>query len=71
MKLIRFGAVGNERPGVQLEDGTRLDVSAFGQDYNEDFFGGDGHIEGPKCLFELEVVQFPCLFSVGLAEDLF
>lgn len=42
MKLIRFGAVGNERPGVQLEDGTRLDVSAFGQDYNEDFFGGDG-----------------------------
>ena len=42
MKLIRFGAVGNEKPGVQLEDGTRLDVSAFGQDYNEDFFGGEG-----------------------------
>ncbi len=42
MKLIRFGAVGNEKPGVQLEDGTWLDVSGFGQDYNEDFFGGDG-----------------------------
>lgn len=42
MKLIRFGAIGNEKPGVQLEDGTRLDVSAFGQDYTEDFFGGDG-----------------------------
>ncbi|NHF61460.1 ureidoglycolate lyase, partial [Flavobacteriaceae bacterium TP-CH-4] len=42
MKLIRFGAIGNEKPGVQLEDGTRLDVSGFGQDYDEHFFGGDG-----------------------------
>ena len=42
MKLIRFGEVGEEQPGVQLEDGTRLDVSGFGQDYNESFFGGDG-----------------------------
>lgn len=42
MKLIRFGAVDHEKPGVQLEDGTRLDVSAFGQDYNEAFFGSDG-----------------------------
>ncbi|WP_341214752.1 fumarylacetoacetate hydrolase family protein [uncultured Wocania sp.] len=42
MKLIRFGAEGNEKPGVQLEDGTRIDVSAFGQDYNEEFFGGNG-----------------------------
>tara|TARA_R110000744_G_scaffold32257_6_gene75515 strand:- start:97 stop:957 length:861 start_codon:yes stop_codon:yes gene_type:complete len=42
MKLIRFGAVGKEKPGVQLENGTRLDVSAYGRDYNEDFFGTDG-----------------------------
>ncbi len=42
MKLIRFGAAGNEKPGVQLEDGRRLDVSSFGQDYDEDFFGVDG-----------------------------
>ncbi len=42
MKLIRFGSIGNEKPGVQLEDGTRLDVSGFGQDYDENFFGGDG-----------------------------
>ena len=42
MKLIRFGAKGNEKPGVQLEDGKRLDVSGFGQDYDEAFFGGDG-----------------------------
>lgn len=42
MKLIRFGKVGEEKPGIQLEDDTRLDVSAFGEDYNEDFFGDDG-----------------------------
>lgn len=42
MKLIRFGTAGNEKPGVQLEDGARIDVSDFGQDYNETFFGGDG-----------------------------
>jgi len=41
MKLIRFGAEGKEKPGVQLTDGTRLDVSAFGTDYNETFFGGN------------------------------
>lgn len=42
MKLIRFGAEGSEQPGVQLEDGTIIDVSAFGTDYNEAFFGNDG-----------------------------
>ncbi|MBU3024136.1 fumarylacetoacetate hydrolase family protein [Zobellia galactanivorans] len=42
MKLIRFGSIGAEKPGVQLDNGTRLDVSEFVPDYNEDFFGGDG-----------------------------
>lgn len=42
MKLIRFGAIGHEKPGIQLADGTRLNVSAFGSDYNEDFFGNNG-----------------------------
>jgi len=42
MKLIRFGEAGRERPGVQLEDGTRIDASRFGGDYDETFFGGDG-----------------------------
>jgi 2,4-didehydro-3-deoxy-L-rhamnonate hydrolase len=41
MKLIRFGEPGTERPGVLL-NGERIDVSAFGSDYNEAFFGGDG-----------------------------
>jgi 2-keto-4-pentenoate hydratase/2-oxohepta-3-ene-1,7-dioic acid hydratase in catechol pathway len=42
MKLIRFGEPGRERPGVQLEDGVRIDASAVGSDYDEAFFGGGG-----------------------------
>jgi 2,4-diketo-3-deoxy-L-fuconate hydrolase len=42
MKLIRFGDVGSERPGVQLADGTRIDCSGFGEDYIESFFASDG-----------------------------
>jgi len=41
MKLTRFGNVGNEKPAVVIDD-TRYDVSAFGQDFTEDFFGNDG-----------------------------
>ena len=42
MRLIRFGEPGNEKPGVQLENGSRIDVEEFGEDYNEQFFGSDG-----------------------------
>ena len=42
MKLIRFGEPGQEKPGVLLKDGTRLDASALGSDYNEQFFGNGG-----------------------------
>jgi 2-keto-4-pentenoate hydratase/2-oxohepta-3-ene-1,7-dioic acid hydratase in catechol pathway len=42
MKLVRFGERGNEKPGVLLDDGTRVDVSASGMDYDEEFFGGEG-----------------------------
>lgn len=42
MKLIRFGAPGAEKPGLVLEDGTRIDASGFGEDWDERFFGGDG-----------------------------
>lgn len=38
MKLIRFGPVGRETPGVELDDGARIDCSAFGMDWNEEFF---------------------------------
>ncbi|EAR00589.1 fumarylacetoacetate hydrolase family protein [Maribacter sp. HTCC2170] len=42
MKLIRFGKIGEESPGIELDNGIRLDVSAFGQDYDEKFFGNGG-----------------------------
>ena len=42
MKLIRVGQPGKEKPGVLREDGTRVDVSAFGEDFGETFFGTDG-----------------------------
>lgn len=42
MKLFRFGAFGNEKPGVEMPDGTQLDVSAFGEDYTESFFETNG-----------------------------
>ena len=41
MKLIRFGAINEEKPGVLLTNGTKIDVSAFGQDYDEAFFGSN------------------------------
>jgi 2-keto-4-pentenoate hydratase/2-oxohepta-3-ene-1,7-dioic acid hydratase in catechol pathway len=42
MKLIRFGEPGNERPGLIMEDASRLDVSAFIPDYDQAFFTDDG-----------------------------
>jgi 2,4-didehydro-3-deoxy-L-rhamnonate hydrolase len=42
MKLIRFGDPGKERAGLLLNNGTRIDASAFGSDYNEAFFASDG-----------------------------
>src|ERR1041385_3743934 len=42
MKLIRFGEVGQEKPGVLLKDGIRIDVSTFVSNYDEAFFGSDG-----------------------------
>ncbi len=42
MKLIRFGETGKEKPGALLEDGSRVDVSGFGADFDEDFFASGG-----------------------------
>ena len=42
MKLIRFGKINEEKPGVLLADGTKLAVSAFVKDYDEAFFGSNG-----------------------------
>ena len=42
MKLIRFGKLGFEKPGIQLANGSKIDVSAFGEDFGENFFGSEG-----------------------------
>lgn len=42
MKLIRFGEIGKEKPGIQLANDTKIDVSQFGEDYNETFFETNG-----------------------------
>jgi 2,4-didehydro-3-deoxy-L-rhamnonate hydrolase len=42
MKLFRFGTFEQEKPGVILPNGRKIDVSAFGQDYNEAFFASNG-----------------------------
>jgi 2,4-diketo-3-deoxy-L-fuconate hydrolase len=45
VKLCRLGPPGAEKPGLVLDDGARrrtVDVSAFGEDYGESFFGSGG-----------------------------
>ena len=41
MKLFRFGEKDQEKPGVVFQN-KKLDVSAFGEDYNEQFFQNNG-----------------------------
>ncbi len=41
MKLFRFGQPGAEKPGVIYQD-KKIEVSRFGEDYDEDFFAQDG-----------------------------
>ena len=42
MKLIRFGYLKSEKPGVLTQDGNRFDISNFLSDYDENFFESDG-----------------------------
>ena len=49
MKLIRFGEPGRERPGLIVDGGRRIDVSGFGADYDEEFFGSGGLERLARC----------------------
>ncbi len=42
MRLFRFGPADHEQPGIELPSGKRISVAAFGQDYDEQFFGSGG-----------------------------
>lgn len=45
MKLLRFGPLGSEKPGLQLEDGARIDASGFGMDWNHEFFADPANLD--------------------------
>jgi 2,4-diketo-3-deoxy-L-fuconate hydrolase len=51
MRLIRFGEINKEKPGVII-DGKKYDVSAFDRDYNEEFFAENGLEELSKFVAE-------------------
>ena len=42
MKLIRFGEPGREKPGLEQDDGSRVDVSGQIEDYTPAFFAEGG-----------------------------
>jgi 2-keto-4-pentenoate hydratase/2-oxohepta-3-ene-1,7-dioic acid hydratase in catechol pathway len=45
MRLIRAGTPGAESPGVELADGSRVDVCELTTDFDEAFFAADGLVE--------------------------
>jgi 2-keto-4-pentenoate hydratase/2-oxohepta-3-ene-1,7-dioic acid hydratase in catechol pathway len=57
MKLVRFGLAGYEKPGVII-NGKIVDVSAYVNDFNEDFFEHDGLI-GLRKIIEAESANLP------------
>jgi len=58
MRLIRFGDPGRERPGLIVDGGRRIDVSGFGADYDEAFFGSGGlGQKPPRFLVDGDVVE--------------
>ena len=59
MKFIRHGELNKEKTGIVLDD-TYFDTSAFGEDYNEEFFGSGG-LERFKTFVEKNKKQLPAL----------
>lgn len=51
MKLIRFGKIGNEKPGIVDAAGNRRSVARFFKDFDEKFFENDG-LERLKAVLE-------------------
>lgn len=58
MRLIRFGEVGKEKPGIE-KDGVRYDCSTDFEDWNREFFNNDGLSQLSKLIStkELNVVS--------------
>ena len=53
MKLARFGEPGAEKPGVLLDDGSRVDVSAAVADYDEAPVAK--HIKGTDVVIDIDL----------------
>jgi 2-keto-4-pentenoate hydratase/2-oxohepta-3-ene-1,7-dioic acid hydratase in catechol pathway len=60
MKLVRIGALNQEKPAV-LKNGQYVDVSGYFQDFNENFFESDGlkRLEEVLATKELPIIQSP------------
>ena len=54
MKLIRFGKLGEEKPGILLSNDEKIDVSSFVSDYDEKFFESGGLVSLKDWLNENE-----------------
>ncbi|MBY0480438.1 MAG: fumarylacetoacetate hydrolase family protein [Chitinophagaceae bacterium] len=53
MKLIRFGKIGEEKPGVLIQ-GKYYDVSEFVNDYDEQFFANNGLLHLSEIVHKVE-----------------
>ncbi|MFC3415265.1 fumarylacetoacetate hydrolase family protein [Algoriphagus hitonicola] len=58
MKLLRFGPDGQEKPGIQTSEGKNLDCSAFGEDWDEQFFTNGG-LDRLQIWFEANQSKLP------------
>jgi 2,4-diketo-3-deoxy-L-fuconate hydrolase len=58
LKLIRWGVAGQERPGVILQDGSRVDASGLVSDYGENFWS-DGGFEKLQRWFDKDAASAP------------
>jgi len=63
MKLLRFGPAGEEKPGLQLDDETRIDASEFGMDWNHDFFADPSNLDRLKSWIDEKADSAPRLGS--------
>lgn len=61
MKLLRHGSPDSAKPGLQLSDGTRIDASGFGQDWNEAFFADPGNLDRLRDWADANAASAPVL----------
>jgi 2,4-didehydro-3-deoxy-L-rhamnonate hydrolase len=59
MKLVRFGAVGEERPGLLTSDGKRVDLSQHFDDWDSGFFRRGGLNDLAGLLSKRDLISFP------------